>query len=252
MAIRKQAMRQTQDGRTYHLDTVSGAVGAYLQTLLIAGGLGWSLYEILKGEITIFKWLVLSGCGLLMMLFVLPMWWNWVRRMKAETVRQDHEAKATSPRIVGLKLEIDYEEAKRHTIDAINRLDKDQLEVVKDMGLAPAIEIHTGARVVWKLDGLSVPVWFALDWWREYQKRDDDTLPGQSAFAGYENRDQYRTWVQALTAELVRMGVVRAAGGPYPPRWVVSDERARIEVLKRSGIFLALTAAGWEEEEEEE
>lgn len=222
-------------------------MNAYLQTLLIAGGLGWAVYELIKGQSTLFKWLIFGGCGLLFGMFVLPMWGAWVKRMQAETERVKNEAKAASPRSLALQLEIEYEEAKRRTIDALSRLSPEQTEAARELSLVPAIEIHTGAQVIWKLDGMAVPVWFALDWWREYQKRGDGTLPGQSSFAGYENRDQYRDWVKALTTELVRLGAVRAAGGPYPPRWVVSDERARIEMLKRTGLFLALTAAGWEE-----
>ncbi len=235
-----------QDGRTYHLETVSGAIGAYTQTVLIVGGMVWAIYEITKGNNTLLRVFVLVGCGLLSVMFVIPMWWNWMRRMQSETKRQSDEAQVTSPRTLALKLEIEHEEAKRRTVEAIARLTPDQIEVAREMALTPAIEIHTGAQVVWKLDGLAVPVWFALDWWREYQKADDGTLPGQSSFAGYSERDQYREWVKALTAELVRMGAVRTAGGPYPPRWVLSDERSRIETLKRSGLFLALTAAGWE------
>ena len=89
-----------QDGRTYHLETVSGAIGAYTQTVLIVGGMDTAIYEITKGNNTLLRVFVLVGCGLLSVMFVIPMWWNWMRRMRAETKRQSGEAQTLRDEIV--------------------------------------------------------------------------------------------------------------------------------------------------------
>jgi hypothetical protein len=99
-----------------------------------------------------------------------------------------------------------------------------------------------GDRVLWRVGGIRIPIWFAEIWWEIYLDLPDDHLPAISAFKGNDiySREEQRSWARAITDRLISTGHVRSAGSQFPARWMIQDERLRQSALIYIGIPWAL------------
>ena len=229
--------------RTYDMTTIAGTTVAIVQLGAPLLGLVYSGIRIADNIASAFDYALIVGCVLILIVISVPMWFNWIMKMSNDRREETIRANAISAKTIETELLIDLENAKMETVKAIRMLSNLQVEYALTLHELPLFSID-GKRVSWNLEGVAIPVSFAVEWWEAKAKREQnntDQLPAQSDWNHLNGirREQAREHNKAITTALVKMGMVSSASSKYPPRWVTYDQHARNKALDDIGFFIA-------------
>jgi len=181
------------------------------------------------------------GVGLGLFLIIVPVL-NWYQDAMVRRLKKRREAMATTKESLVIDRKIYLERERQSTISRISSLESPQLQyAIRQAEALDIIEIE-GGRVSWRINGMRIPVHFAVTWWEAYQQRGGDQLPADSDFSP-PDRDIKREWNKTIITALAKLGVARPAESRYPGRWLVRGEEQRTKALERIGFWMALGIA---------
>lgn len=212
------------DARSFHTDTASGVIGAWMTTIIPVVVVMVGIYFIEESPLLSGALVVVGGAVCVM--FVLPMWASWLIRLYYRSRREQHES---TKQIVAMNKEIELEYARRATSEALTRVSPESARLAREWMLAPPIRILETS-VVWEVDGVSIPVTFAVEWYDKWQQRGGDReLPADRDWVSPDDvyRDLKRSYNRAIRRALTKRGLVRdvsgGTGGPFPSRFLTND-----------------------------
>ena len=236
---------------TFNLETARGRTGAGLETVIPVVILGVCIWQWIITENYIYGFGI-AVSGLWLLLVTGAAWLHTLELQRIERNKLERESLTITPEIM---LERERNIGKKRNIELLSEIDR-----LKDNHLSFAKQLITdtdlfqihGQRVTWHLGGVAIPVTFAAEWlekWNEKRSKVAGThsidygvdLPAINAWNHESNevRAMYREYVRAINSALVNAGCAQAPGGNRPARWIIADERARLDALDTIGLLIA-------------